>query len=88
VVPSSFSIAAIKNLLENLSDYFDVLTFDYRCIGESDPVTKDYSMADVSADVIDLLDAFNWDSCLLAGWSFGGIVAQEVAITAPERIQN
>ena len=71
---SSFSIAAIRNLLEKLSDHFDLLTFDYRGMGESEPVTKDYSMADVSADAIGLLDAFNWDSCLLAGWSFGGMV--------------
>jgi pimeloyl-ACP methyl ester carboxylesterase len=43
-------------------------------------------MADVAADVAGLLDLVGWDRTALAGWSFGGMVAQECAVNFPARL--
>jgi pimeloyl-ACP methyl ester carboxylesterase len=45
-------------------------------------------MADYAADAIALLDAVGFDECRVVGVSFGGMVAQELAVTAPERVSR
>jgi pimeloyl-ACP methyl ester carboxylesterase len=45
-------------------------------------------MADYGADALALADHVGWDTFALVGVSFGGMVAQEVAVTAPERIER
>ena len=45
-------------------------------------------MADFADDAAALLDAVGWDDCLVLGVSFGGMVAQEVAIRHPERVRR
>jgi pimeloyl-ACP methyl ester carboxylesterase len=45
-------------------------------------------MADYAADAAGLLDAVGWDRCRVIGISFGGMVAQELAVTWPERIEQ
>jgi 3-oxoadipate enol-lactonase len=70
-----------RPLLDRLSAQFDLLAFDYRGMGRSAPVTEPYAMADVAADVAALLDAVGWDRTVLAGLSYGGMVAQEFAVT-------
>ena len=47
-----------------------------------------YSMADYAADAAALLDAVGWDRCRVVGISFGGMVAQELAVTWPERVER
>ena len=65
---------------------FDLLAFDYRGMGRSAPVSEPYAMADVAADVEALLDSVGWDATAVAGLSFGGMVAQEFAVTFPDRV--
>src|SRR5438067_10707931 len=43
-------------------------------------------MADYAADANALLDHVGWDRGAVVGVSFGGMVAQEFAVTWPERI--
>ena len=43
-------------------------------------------MADLAADAVSVLDAVEWASCAVVGISFGGMVAQELAIRYPERV--
>jgi pimeloyl-ACP methyl ester carboxylesterase len=45
-------------------------------------------MADYAADAIALMDHLGWDTCRVIGISFGGMVAQELAVTVPERIER
>jgi 3-oxoadipate enol-lactonase len=67
---------------------FQVLAYDQRGLGQSDKPERDYSMADYAADAIALLDHVGWERCRVYGVSFGGMVAQELAVTAPERIEK
>lgn len=85
---SGATLDSVRPLLAMLGSRFDLLAFDYRGMGASAPVTEPYTMADVAADVADLLDAVGWDRTALAGLSFGGMVAQEFAVSAPERVER
>jgi pimeloyl-ACP methyl ester carboxylesterase len=44
-------------------------------------------MADLAADAAGLLQIAGWDICRVLGVSFGGMVAQEFAVTHPERVE-
>ncbi len=67
---------------------FDVLTLDHRATGESAVPESPFTMADAAADVLGLLDLAGWDRCRIVGLSFGGMVALELAVTAPERVER
>ena len=45
-------------------------------------------MADYAADALALLDHVGWETCRIVGISFGGMVAQELAVTVPERVER
>ncbi len=75
-------------MLDKLSAQFELLAFDYRGMGRSAPVTEPYAMADIAAEIAALLDTVGWDRIALAGLSFGGMVAQEFAVTFPDRIDR
>ncbi len=73
-----------------LAERFEVLAYDHRGLGSSvpDDPHREPTMADYAADAIGLLDHVGWDACRVLGVSFGGMVAQELAVTTPERIER
>jgi 3-oxoadipate enol-lactonase len=85
---SGSTLAEARLLLSALGEGFDVLAFDYRGLGGSAPSPGPYAMADLAGDVLGLMDHVGWDRARLCGMSFGGMVAQEVAVTAPDRIER
>ncbi len=85
---SGATLAKARPLLDFLAGSFEVLAWDYRGFGRSGPATQSYAMADVAADIDGLLRLVDWDACRVVGVSFGGMVAQEFAVTNPERVQR
>jgi 3-oxoadipate enol-lactonase len=85
---SGTTLDSSRPLIDKLSAQFDLLAFDYRGMGRSALVTEPYAMADIAADIAALLDAVGWDRTGLAGLSFGGMVAQEFAVTFPDRVDR
>jgi len=85
---SGTTVASSRQMLGRLAQAFELLCFDYRGMGASAPISEPYAMADVAADLIALLDRIGWDRTAIAGWSFGGMVAQELAVSHPERVQR
>jgi 3-oxoadipate enol-lactonase len=71
-----------------LAASFEVLAYDQRGLGQSSVPAWPYAMADFADDAAALLDAVGWEDCLVMGVSFGGMVAQEVAIRHPERVRR
>ncbi|MCG8592479.1 MAG: alpha/beta hydrolase [Proteobacteria bacterium] len=71
-----------------LAERFELLCHDQRGLGQSERPDVPYSMADYAEDAAALLDAVEWPSCAVLGISFGGMVAQELAIRFPERVER
>src|SRR5262245_17213642 len=73
-----------------LAERFEILAYDHRGLGRSVPDDPHRlpTMADFAADAIGLLDHVGWPTCRVLGTSFGGMVAQELAVTAQERIER
>jgi 3-oxoadipate enol-lactonase len=71
-----------------LGEHFEVLTYDQRGLGQSSTPASPSAMADFAADADALLTAVGWDDCLVLGISFGGMVAQEVAIRHRDRVRR
>jgi 3-oxoadipate enol-lactonase len=85
---SGTTLQAIRPLLDLVAAKFDLLAWDYRGLGRSVPLTGPYTMADLTADALGLLEIAGWDTCRVLGVSFGGMVAQEFAVTNPERVER
>ena len=85
---SGTTLQAVRPLLDLVAAKFDLLAWDYRGLGRSVPVTGPYTMADLAADAVGLLEIAGWDICRVLGVSFGGMVAQEFAVTNPERVER
>jgi pimeloyl-ACP methyl ester carboxylesterase len=64
------------------------LALDQRGHGDSDKPAHGYALADFAGDVTAFLDASGLRSAVLVGSSSGGYVAQQVAITSPERVRG
>ena len=65
-----------------------MLSYDQRGLGRSSVPPWPYAMADFADDAAALLDAVGWGDCLVLGVSFGGMVAQELAIRHPDRVRR
>ena len=85
---SGTSIAGIGPMIDKLAAHFEVLVHDQRCLGRSGIPERPPTMADYAADAAALLDHMGWGSTRVFGISFGGMVAQELAVTWPERIER
>jgi 3-oxoadipate enol-lactonase len=67
---------------------FDLLAYDQRGLGRSSKPDRPYSMADYADDAARLLDAVGWDRVPVLGVSFGGMVAQELVLRHPRRVDR
>jgi len=69
-----------------LEESFDCVVFDNRGMGRSGPAAMPFTIVDLAADTIGLLDALEIERAHLVGISMGGMVAQELALAHPGRI--
>jgi 3-oxoadipate enol-lactonase len=65
---------------------FDLLAYDQRGLGQTSKPDGPYTMAEYGDDAAGLLDHVGWDRCMVVGISFGGMVAQELAIRHSDRV--
>jgi 3-oxoadipate enol-lactonase len=85
---SGSTLATSALLIAPFAAGFDVVAHDQRGLGNTEIPAGPYCMADYAADAIALLDALGWERCRVIGVSFGGMVAQELAVTAPDRVER
>jgi 3-oxoadipate enol-lactonase len=71
-----------------LAGQFDMVAYDQRGLGQTDKPDGPYSMADYADDAAGLLDELDWATANVVGVSFGGMVAQELAVRYPDRIRK
>jgi 3-oxoadipate enol-lactonase len=85
---SGATLQSSELLIRSLSKECEVLAHDQRGLGGTSIPDGPYTMAQYAADATALLDHVGWKTCAVIGISFGGMVAQEFAVTFPERVER
>ncbi len=67
---------------------FDVLAYDQRGLGRSGKPPGPYAMAAYADDAARLLDVMGWARARVLGVSFGGMVAQELVLRHPAKVER
>ena len=64
------------------------IVFDNRDVGQSSHMDADYDISDMADDALALADALSLESFHLLGVSMGGAMAQEIALSVPDRVRT
>src|ERR1051325_9988457 len=75
-----------SRVLASLSSTYHTYALDQRGHGDSERPASGYTMADFAAAAVAFMDAMGLPQATLVGHSMGSLVAQEVALAAPERV--
>jgi pimeloyl-ACP methyl ester carboxylesterase len=67
---------------------YKVITFDNRGTGKSDKPDIPYSLEMMANDLAGLLDIIGIEKAHFAGYSMGGRIAEEMALSYPERVNS
>jgi pimeloyl-ACP methyl ester carboxylesterase len=74
--------------LSRLEADFECVVFDNRGIGNNDPTGEPFTIAELAADALAVIDAAGFETAHVLGISMGGMVAQELALTAHDRLRT
>ncbi|MHA4809436.1 alpha/beta fold hydrolase [Flavitalea flava] len=67
---------------------FHVVLYDLKSHGLSDRVAKGYDLHSMTDDLLALMDALKLESVHLVGYSYGGLIAMEMAMRFPEKVRK
>lgn len=81
-------LEAWQATIDALGDGFRVLSFDLRGHGRSTRVRGRYEIDDFVGDALALADHVGFTRFDLAGFSLGGLIAQRLALTHPQRLER
>lgn len=76
------------NMTKKLSQNHTVIIFDNRGIGGTSLGNKNLSISQFAQDAVGLIDALHLNKTDIMGFSMGGFIAQEVALSNPEKINK
>lgn len=71
-----------------LAKKYRVITFDNRGAGRSDAPDSPYTITQMAEDLDAVLDHLAVKSASVVGWSMGGVVAQTLARSNPDRVKR
>jgi pimeloyl-ACP methyl ester carboxylesterase len=74
--------------LSRLETDFDCVVFDNRGIGNSGAIDAQFTIADLAADALAVMDAAGLETAHVLGISMGGMTAQELALAHPDRLRT
>jgi pimeloyl-ACP methyl ester carboxylesterase len=75
-------------ILKDLSKQYRVIIFDNRGCGRTTDYEGSFSLKDLATDVSELLEYLRIDQAHVLGHSMGGMIAQEMALAFPEKINK
>jgi pimeloyl-ACP methyl ester carboxylesterase len=84
----AISSRAWEPVLPLYDEHYDSISFDNRASGRSGPTRRVISIPSLAADAVGVLDALGLESAHVYGVSYGGMVAQEMAIRFPDRVRG
>jgi 3-oxoadipate enol-lactonase len=85
---SATHLAWGRPFLERLEPSFECVVFDNRGMGRSGHAELPFGASDMAEDAVALLDALEIETAHVVGISMGGAIAQELALSHPERIRT
>jgi 3-oxoadipate enol-lactonase len=77
-----------QSFLEDLRRDHDVIVYDHRGVGNSSRVEGSFTMVQLAQDAVNLLAALELQETDVVGFSMGGMVAQELALSRPELVRR
>ncbi|MDJ1183896.1 alpha/beta fold hydrolase [Roseofilum casamattae] len=81
------SSESLSVFTDRLCDRFHTLAPDLRGYGSS-RVQHEFALTDHLDDLEAVLDRFQIDRCFILGWSLGGILALELTLRFPQRVEG
>jgi len=78
--------ATWKPQLPGLAEHFRVIAFDNRGVGRTSSPETPYTTRAMAEDTRGLLDALDIESAHVFGISMGGMIAQELVLAHPDRV--
>ena len=76
------------DFIQELSKSFKLIIFDNRGAGRTDKPDIDYSIKMFANDTESLMDALDIEQAHVFGMSMGGLIAQELVLNYPERVEK
>lgn len=73
-------------LISKLASNHTVITFDNRGIGNTTSGNKQFSIQQFADDTSRLMEALKIKKADIIGWSMGGMIAQEVTLSNPDKV--
>ncbi|MEY4373645.1 MAG: hypothetical protein RL219_2414 [Actinomycetota bacterium] len=77
-----------EQVVRALEQHFDVIRIDNRGAGYSRTAPAPFTVGDMADDVTEVMDAIGASTATLLGLSMGGMIAQDVAMRHPTRVER
>ncbi|NVM38139.1 MAG: alpha/beta hydrolase [Candidatus Lokiarchaeota archaeon] len=77
-----------KSLIDELSKKFKVILFDNRGAGQTDIPEGEFTIKMMADDTVGLMDILNIECAYVLGFSMGGMIAQEVVLNYPQKVEK
>lgn len=81
-------IATWSFQISELSNRLRLIVFDNRDSGKSSRCLDGYTTKTMAQDTVGLMDHLRIDQAHILGTSMGGMIAQQVVLMAPERVNS
>jgi len=75
-------------LIRSLSAYYKLIIFDNRGMGNTETGKLPFSIEQFADDTAGLMDALGIRQAHVLGWSMGGLIAEEVALRHPGKVNK
>lgn len=77
-----------KEIIDNFAQFFKVIIFDNRGAGRSDNPEGPFTIKLFADDTVALMNALGIEKAHVFGVSMGGMIAQEIVLNYPEKVER